>query len=77
MKNILILAAVLSLSGCFYQEVSGYEISLANKYCADKGGVAYIRSWGFAINNVSITCKGVEGSRSVSIYSRELINKRR
>ena len=71
MKKILILAVALSLSGCFYQEVSGYEVSLAVSYCKDKGGVETVTSWSFG--SVTITCKGMEGQPSVTVSTYALI----
>ena len=43
MKKLLLVGVLpLTLTGCWYQSVSGYEIEKATKYCQNFGGVEKI-----------------------------------
>lgn len=82
MKNMLIASILLlTLTGCFYQRVSGYEIRLAQKACEEYGGVRAINSWG--TGSVRVYCnykvKDPIGSSSISFtidkIEKNLLNK--
>ena len=59
----LILAAVLamSLSGCFYQNVSHGDIQWAEKFCSDNGGINHITADFTSLE--SVTCQDETYSR--------------
>jgi hypothetical protein len=42
MKKILVAAVLLSLSGCFYQNVHNGDIQAAQTFCGSRGGINHI-----------------------------------
>lgn len=69
MKNILTVAILLLLQGCFYQSVDDTDIKLANEKCKNNGGVKTITI--YAGVSTAVQCKdGIK--QSFSPIAKEL-----
>lgn len=56
MKNILLLLISAGLlSGCFYQDVTRYDVALSEAACRNNGGVSHIRA--YAMTEFAVYCK--------------------
>ncbi len=70
MKFLILLLLSLSLTGCFHQEITGYEVNLANAYCKDKGGILKIETW--HMGDVDVHCND---KYNVSAYTERHYKK--
>lgn len=72
LKIFVILSTTFILNGCYYQQVSNYDLKMGGVFCEDKGGIDYLQSWW--IGTVKIHCENGDLMR-VSDYAEILAKK--